>query len=44
MNFKIPVLGDPRLVMEMLWPIYQSLDGPQLETDWTLYVGLQAGF
>ena len=44
LNFKIPFLGDPRLAIEMLWPVYQSLDGPQLETDWTLILGLQAGF
>ena len=44
LNFKLPILGDPRLAIEMLWPVYQSLDGPQLETDWTLILGLQLGF
>ncbi|PPT05478.1 hypothetical protein CKA32_004973 [Geitlerinema sp. FC II] len=33
-----------RLGVELELPIYQSLDGPQLETDWTMTVGLQASF
>lgn len=33
-----------RLAVEALWPVYQDLEGPQLETDWTLTVGAQASF
>jgi len=28
-----------RLYVEFAMPVYQSLDGPQLETDWTLQIG-----
>ena len=28
-----------RLFVEFAMPVYQSLDGPQLETDWTLQIG-----
>jgi hypothetical protein len=30
-----------RLAIEGTWPVYQSLDGPQLETDWQLRIGWQ---
>lgn len=30
-----------RLSVEGMWPVYQSLDGPQLETDWQLRIGWQ---
>ena len=30
-----------RLAVEGMLPIYQDLDGPQLETDWTVTAGLQ---
>lgn len=33
-----------RLAVEGSLPIYQSLDGPQLETDWQLMVGMQYAF
>lgn len=33
-----------RLAVEWLTPLYQDLDGPQLETDWTLTVGWQYAF
>jgi hypothetical protein len=42
-NFALPGFGDKRLAVEMLWPIYQSLHGPQLETSWKLVVGIQLG-
>jgi hypothetical protein len=42
-NFELPGFGDKRLAVEMLWPIYQSLHGPQLETKWRLVVGIQLG-
>lgn len=35
------VLADHRLAFEVAWPIEQDLDGPQLETDWTMLVGWQ---
>jgi hypothetical protein len=42
-NFVVP--GTPlegvRLAFEMLFPVYRSLDGPQLGSDWTLIVGTQ---
>jgi len=37
-------LESHRLAIEGGLPIYQSLDGPQLETDWTLTVGWQYAF
>ncbi len=33
-----------RLALEVGAPIYQNLNGPQLETDWTLTVGWQKAF
>ncbi len=33
-----------RLAVEILFPVYQDLNGPQLETDWTLTVGWQKAF
>ncbi len=33
-----------RLAVEALFPVYQDLNGPQLETDWTLTVGWQKAF
>lgn len=33
-----------RLAAEFELPIYQSLEGPQLETDWQLTVGIQSAF
>lgn len=33
-----------RLAAEFELPIYQSLEGPQLETDWQLTVGVQSAF
>jgi hypothetical protein len=33
-----------RLAVEVNLPVYQDLDGPQLETDWTLTVGWQKAF
>lgn len=37
-------LQGSRLAMEFELPIYRSLDGPQLETDWQLTLGLQSSF
>ena len=33
-----------RFAFEMLFPLYRNLDGPQLETDWTLTSGVQYVF
>ncbi len=33
-----------RLAVEILFPVYQDLNGPQLETDWTLTLGWQKAF
>ena len=33
-----------RLALEGGFPIYESLDGPQLETDWLITVGWQYAF
>jgi hypothetical protein len=38
------VLEGARLAIEGGLPIYQSLDGPQLETDWLLTIGVQWAF
>ena len=37
-------LSGHRLSLEVLAPVYQDLDGPQLETDWTVIVGWQKAF
>ncbi len=37
-------LYDHRLAVEINLPVYQDLDGPQLETDWVLTVGWQKAF
>jgi hypothetical protein len=34
-------LAGLRLAVEFVAPLYQDLDGPQLETDWTLTTGIQ---
>jgi hypothetical protein len=33
-----------RLAIEAGLPVYQELDGPQLETDWKVIAGLQLSF
>jgi len=42
-NFFVPrgSLASFRLAAEAMLPVYQNLDGPQLESDWTLTFGLQ---
>ncbi|WP_156346373.1 hypothetical protein [Verrucomicrobium spinosum] len=46
MNFRVPngPLKNQRLAVECLWPVYQDLNGVQLERDWTLYAGWQWAF
>jgi hypothetical protein len=41
LNLYIPKLNAFRLAIEGMMPLYRNLDGPQLENDWTLTVGLQ---
>ncbi len=43
-NFRLPWLGDPRFGVEMTWPFFQTLDGPQLERDWQLTAGWEWAF
>ncbi len=45
-NFAVQqgVLKGHRFAVEALLPVYQDLNGPQLETDWTLTVGWQKAF
>ncbi|MEO1136368.1 MAG: transporter [Pseudomonadota bacterium] len=38
------VIKGHRLAVEMLFPVHQDLNGPQLETDWTLTLGWQKAF
>ena len=40
-NFYFPGAKALRFAWEGLVPFYQSLDGPQLETDWRVVVGIQ---
>lgn len=40
-NFYVPRANAFRVAVEGLVPFYRSLDGPQLERDWTVVVGLQ---
>lgn len=48
MNFYVPegpkLIKGQRLAVELGFPIYQDLDGPQLETDWVLWLGWQYGW
>lgn len=37
-------LQNVRLAVEALFPLVRDLDGPQLETDWTLIAGVQYAF
>jgi hypothetical protein len=39
LSVALPLLGVQRLSIEALWPVYQSLSGPQLEGDWSLATG-----
>jgi hypothetical protein len=37
-------LEGTRFAFEVLFPLYRDLDGPQLETDWTMTAGIQYAF
>ena len=39
--FEIPRLKGQRISAEVAVPVYQNLDGPQLERDWAVEVGWQ---
>jgi hypothetical protein len=39
LKLRIPQLKGQHLAFEFLWPIYQSLDGPQPETDALIRIG-----
>lgn len=39
MTFVLPFAGEQRLSFEASWPVYQDLEGPQIERDWTLHSG-----
>ena len=45
-NLCVPsgALEGQRLAVEVLRPVYQDLDGPQLASDWTLNAGWQFAF
>jgi Putative MetA-pathway of phenol degradation len=45
-NFEIAegALHGNRIAVELGLPVYQSLDGPQLETDWSVVIGWQYAF
>jgi hypothetical protein len=45
-NFEVAsdTLHGQRLALEVLTPLWQHLDGPQLERDWELVVGWQYAF
>ncbi len=43
-HFPDGVLKGHRIGAEWSFPVYQDLDGPQLETDWVLTVGWQKSF
>ena len=38
------VVKGHRLALEVLFPVHQDLNGPQLETDWTVTIGWQRAF
>jgi hypothetical protein len=40
-NWILPSTSTSRLALELIKPIYQDLNGPQLETDYSLVLGLQ---
>lgn len=48
LNFYVPegptLIKGQRLFAEFGLPVYQNLDGPQLETDWVLWLGWQYGW
>lgn len=43
-DLRVPGLPGQRLAFEMLWPIFEDLQGPQLAQDWRLTAGWQWAF
>jgi hypothetical protein len=43
-NFEVPLAGRPRFGVEMRWPFYQTVEGPQIERDWQLTAGWKWSF
>ena len=43
-NFRLPWLGQPRFGVEVQWPFYQDMKGPQLERDWQVTTGWKWSF
>lgn len=41
LSFEVPALAGQRVGVELDIPVYQNLDGPQLERDWTFRAGWQ---
>jgi hypothetical protein len=41
LTFDVPRLPGQRIAVEVGIPVYQDLDGPQLERDWTIKTGWQ---
>ena len=39
LSIVLPYASEQRLNIEATWPVYQKLDGPQVERDWTLSTG-----
>lgn len=48
LNFYVPkgptLIKGQRISAEFGFPVYQDLDGPQMETDWVLWIGWQYGW
>lgn len=44
LSFELPYLEGQRIAIEVGVPVYQNLDGPQLEQDWSIKAGWQWGF
>ncbi len=44
LSFPEGILKGNRLASEFILPVYQNLNGPQMETDWALVIGLQRNF
>jgi hypothetical protein len=43
-NFQVPFAGKPRFGVEMTWPFFQTVEGPQIERDWQLTAGWKWAF
>jgi len=41
LNVLLPFAGGQRLAVELVFPVYENLDGPQLASDMTIIAGWQ---